>query len=429
MWFLGLAASAGVVAIVEVDGDTTRLVRAVQVDSPGRAADWAPIPRNDPRIRSFLGADGGEAVRLERATFRVRLPDGAVPADLPRAVEAAQRLHNDAPPAERLDLLVLAEGYTEAERAAFEADADALLAGLLATSPFDRHGDLLNVWRAFGPSAESGASKDTRFEQVTRDTALSCTYGCGGADRIICCDDDAVLAAADASLPEADAIFVLVNDDEYGGAGSFTYSVSFTGPDWIPVAVHELGHVLGELYDEYDYGFDAGAYGVNCAPLPPFLPWDAWLDEPGMGAWPGCTYSNLFRPTDSGCRMRELDGPFCPVCREALVRALHAHLPPLLEAPATAAPGEAVTVGSYAGTTVEWSVDGEPFATGATATLPTCGAVTVTATVGSEWVRSDPDGVMSASQRWDLGPCPRACDTAPGPSWLAVLLLPLARRR
>ncbi|MEZ4319244.1 MAG: M64 family metallopeptidase [Myxococcota bacterium] len=421
MWFSLLCAFAGVVTTVELDDGSARVVRAVRTSSPARATGWG-VPAHDPRLRSF----DGEAVTVERALFRVRVPDGSVLADLPRAAPTAERVHGGAPSTDRLDLLVLAEGYTAEQSAEFAADTEALVAELLRTEPYDRYGHLLNVWRSAVVSDESGASKDTRFETVSVDTALSCTYGCGGADRIVCCDDDAVFAAVDEALPDADAVFVLVNDDEYGGAGAFTYGVSYTGPDWLPVAVHELGHVLGELYDEYDYGYASAGYAPNCAPFPAFVPWNEWLGEPGIGAFERCTYTNLYRPTESGCRMRELDGPFCPICREALVRSLVAHLPPLLVAPAEVAPGSSVSVEAAADATVEWRADDAVFATGLTATLPTCGTITVTARVASDWVRDDPEQVTSDTRSWDLGACPRTCSVQPT---AAVPVLSFARRR
>ncbi len=389
-----------------------------------------------PGARSLLTPDGG--IAIDRPPVRVR-EDSACPGPLVlRSAPAAERIVGSGPREARLDLLVLGDGYTEADASAFQADTDALIAALLATEPFQTHGSALDVWRSQPVSVDSGVSKDTRFETVERDTALSCTYGCGGADRIVCCDDAAVLEAAEAALPDADALFVLVNDDDYGGAGSPVYSVSFTGPDFEPVGVHELGHVLGDLYDEYTYGFDAGGFGPNCAVSPAFLPWDPWIGESGVSWFEGCTYDSLFRPTEEGCLMRELEGDFCPVCAEALTRTLLADAPVLVDVPADPAPGSTVSVGvsseDLAETQVIWTVDGEPFAEGPTATLPACGTVEIRASWTSAFVRSDPDQLLTDTHRIALEPCSSGCDVLGGlHSWPAtgslVGLCLLANRR
>src|SRR5262249_43247171 len=49
-------------------------------------------------------------------------------------------------PADKVDFLVLCDGYTAAERSKFERDARRLLDVLFSTSPFKEHKNDFNVW-------------------------------------------------------------------------------------------------------------------------------------------------------------------------------------------------------------------------------------------------------------------------------------------
>ena len=148
-------------------------------------------------------------------------------------------------------------------------------------------------------SAESGASHYESTPQVIRDTAYNCYYGCAGIDRLICCNDSEVVAEVNALIPEADGIMVLVNDPVYGGSGGFTYATSYTeGETGEMVASHELGHSLIGLWDEYDYGYNAGYNGgPNCSAEGDGSAWAHWLDKGEVDAFlPVHTETCIVRP-------------------------------------------------------------------------------------------------------------------------------------
>ena len=62
-------------------------------------------------------------------------------------------------PASKVDLLILGDGYTAAERTKFEKDARRLVDILFATSPFKERKADFNVWGLCPPAAESGISR------------------------------------------------------------------------------------------------------------------------------------------------------------------------------------------------------------------------------------------------------------------------------
>jgi hypothetical protein len=68
-------------------------------------------------------------------------------------------LEKNGDPADKVDLLLLGDGYTAAERKKFEADSKRLLAVLFATSPFKERRKDFNVWGLVPAAAQSGISR------------------------------------------------------------------------------------------------------------------------------------------------------------------------------------------------------------------------------------------------------------------------------
>lgn len=133
---------------------------------------------------------------------------------------------------------------------------------------------------------------------------------------------------------------MIVNDAQYGGGG-IEFGVGYNGRSLARVLVHELGHSLGGLCDEYEDG------GLPAPSLvePPFpnatietslanLKWRHLVtpgsalpsDEEaqgGIGLFEGALYNpnGIFRPK-AWCKMRDDSMPFCQVCSEVLARRI-----------------------------------------------------------------------------------------------------------
>ena len=84
------------------------------------------------------------------------------------------KLHERGDPAEKLDLLILGDGYTAAERGKFERDARRLMGVLFATSPFKERENDINVWGLVPPSTDSGISSPS--QKIYRRTAFGTSY-------------------------------------------------------------------------------------------------------------------------------------------------------------------------------------------------------------------------------------------------------------
>ena len=87
---------------------------------------------------------------------RVRRPLGRLPG---RASGPCRRA---APPREKVDLLLLGDGYTAAEMDKWHADAKRLTETLFAETPFKQRRADFNVWAIDAPADESGVSRPSR---------------------------------------------------------------------------------------------------------------------------------------------------------------------------------------------------------------------------------------------------------------------------
>lgn len=73
--------------------------------------------------------------------------------------------------ADKLDVVIIGDGYTAAEQADFHADARATLQQVSAVAPYHAYRGLFNVWAVDAVSNDSGVSGDPT-RSVVKDTAL-----------------------------------------------------------------------------------------------------------------------------------------------------------------------------------------------------------------------------------------------------------------
>jgi IgA peptidase M64/peptidase M64-like protein len=159
-------------------------------------------------------------------------------------------LQKSGEPAKKVDLLIMADGYTISERSKFVKDARRLLDILFSTSPYKEHREDFNVWGLCPASAESGISRPSTG--VHRRTPLGTSYDAFGSERYVLTFDNRALRDA-ASYAPYEFIEILVNGDTYGGGGIFNlYATVASDSMWSPyVFVHEFGHHFAGLADEY----------------------------------------------------------------------------------------------------------------------------------------------------------------------------------
>ncbi len=153
-------------------------------------------------------------------------------------------------PADKVDLLLMGDGYTAAEMDKWHADARRLTDILFAASPFKEHKADFNVWALDTPADESGVSRPS--DGVYRHSPLGTAYDAFGSERYVLALQNRRLREAAAAAPY-EFIEIVVNDRKYGGGGIHNlYATVSADNAFTPyVFVHEFGHHFAGLADEY----------------------------------------------------------------------------------------------------------------------------------------------------------------------------------
>ena len=255
----------------------------------------------------------------------------------------ARKLQYSGDPATKVDIVLLAEGYTEGEQEKFMKDAERFKNYLLSWAPFDKMKDRFNFWVIPVVSLESGT--DIPGKGVWKNTAFDSHFYTFGTERYINTVNNKAVRDAAANAPY-DQIYILTNSPKYGGAGIFNFysicTADHKNSDF--VFCHEFGHAFAGLADEY-YTSDvsvADFYNLNYEPWEPNITtlvdfskkWksmvkqgtpiptpDTEANENLVGAFEGAGYvaKGVYRPKHD-CSMKSIrNNDFCPVCSKAII--------------------------------------------------------------------------------------------------------------
>jgi hypothetical protein len=192
------------------------------------------------------------------------------------------KIHEAGDPAQKLDLLILGDGYTAAERGKFERDARRLVRVLFDTSPFRERQRDINVWGLSPAAAQSGVSRPS--QHIYRRSPIGATYDAFDSERYILTFENRAFRDIASNAPY-DVVEILTNSATYGGGGIFgLYSTVAADSVWAPyIFVHEFGHHIAALADEY-YTSDV-AYLPAADRIEPWEPNVSALLDPQALKW------------------------------------------------------------------------------------------------------------------------------------------------
>lgn len=296
----------------------------------------------------------------------------------------------------RINIVTVGDGYLSTQQATYNTHVTNAVTQLFAYEPFKTYQNYFQVFRVNVISTVQGVSGDPT-SNITRSTPLSMRYWCSGIERLLCVNVSACYSYAANAPQPFDQILAVANSTKYGGAGYPSNEVGTYagGNSSAPlIAIHELGHSLGDLADEYDYGgpttYSGGElWEANSSILTATQmnaqqkKWFRWLNESRtgfdgpVGTYEGSSYSQLgvYRPSPNSM-MRALGPNFNLPSAEQLIKSVYNVVKPIDGPPSPTTqtvlgPASSVSVTLMQTVnnplSVQWLLDGDPIpgATGA----------------------------------------------------------------
>jgi hypothetical protein len=185
------------------------------------------------------------------------------------ALPGAWAVMKNGEPRDKVDLLLLGDGYTAAEMDKWHKDARRVADTLFSVSPFKERRVDFNVWAVDIPADQSGVTQPQ--DGIYRRAPLGAAYGAFGSERYILTFENRRMREAAMAAPY-DVMEIVTNSRKYGGGGIFNlYATVAADNAWSPyVLVHEFGHHFAGLADEYYTS--AVAYASSAARPEPWEP-------------------------------------------------------------------------------------------------------------------------------------------------------------
>ncbi|MCI7124482.1 MAG: M64 family metallopeptidase [Clostridia bacterium] len=254
--------------------------------------------------------------------------ENSVPDEKPMLVYGDEKLADK----DAFVLLMCGDGFTAEEQDKFYSESKKVAEYVMKTSPWDECKDIIKIYAKGVISKESGARADKAKNQEeadadTRDTYFKTSFWTGGMQRLLAVGSEGSARVKEIKkqfLPESDFEVIVVNSDTYGGSGG-SICIASLNNESLEMMLHELGHTVANLADEY---FAGASYAREYANMtaesnPENVKWKRFIGKNGVGVY---EYDNggdgWYRPHEN-CKMRFLGKQyaFCEVCKEELRRA------------------------------------------------------------------------------------------------------------
>ena len=245
-----------------------------------------------------------------------------------------------------VDIVILPEGYTQAEMGKFIKDCDFFVKSMFSYAPYDRYRESFNIRGVMAPSAESGCTMPG--DHIYKNTVMHFSFWTFDSERYCMSTDNRDIRNLAGQVPY-DQIYILVNTEKYGGGGIYNFYCSSASSNGFSsdVISHEFGHGFAGLADEYyndETGYDH-MYNLVLEPWEPNITtlvdfsnkWGDMLNkktpvptprepkfEQTIGVFEGGGYEpkGMYSP-HMDCLMKTFKGhDVCPVCQRAIERMI-----------------------------------------------------------------------------------------------------------
>lgn len=303
-----------------------------------------PCPRHDVRIELYSRDKKGNFTH--RFTYNANMSRY----DITHELRMEYPLYEAAvtgPAAERVDVVILPEGYTAEEMGQFLKDCKQFTTDMLTYAPYSENRDKFNIWAILAPSPESGT--DIPGDSIWKRTLLNTRFYTFDSERYLMTTDNKSVRDMAANAPY-DQIYILVNTTKYGGGAIYNhYNVSVNSNRYAAkILTHEFGHGFAGLADEYyddSTGYDDPMYDTTVEPWEPNITtlvnfetkWKHLLNKKTpiptpateknrakLGVYEGGGYmtKGVYRPRID-CLMHTFKGDiFCGACDEAIQKMI-----------------------------------------------------------------------------------------------------------
>jgi hypothetical protein len=270
-----------------------------------------------------------------------------------------EKLHESGPPARRIDVSVMGDGFQiDPKQQEMQREWAVLCLSVLeAEYAYAEYKDYFNYYFVRLVSKDQGvdevlseAQQREREERARKrkkvkalkefSTALDCKAA--GPQRQVMSDHGLVyewLAYANGDMPGCGDDGLVIAFARFGelGMAELGNGLANCGQPSKSVTVHEFGHAFVGLLDEYAVNPNEPGYpirAINATTDPNDLPWQHFIDKKVKGVdkvLGGATYQKgVWRPAVT-CAMNSAGsgGAYCPVCREAAILRIYATVNPI----------------------------------------------------------------------------------------------------
>ncbi|MDD4847193.1 MAG: M64 family metallopeptidase [Bacteroidales bacterium] len=269
-----------------------------------------------------------------------------------RHVYPVYEVESNGNPNEKVDIVIIPDGYTESEMNQFMKDCDFFRDEFFKYEPYSSYRDRFNIHAVMAPSKESGA--DLPGENIWKNTLIDCSFWTFDSERYLMTTDNKTMRDVAANAP-CDQIYILVNHQKYGGGGIFNHYCTGINHNESAgkIIVHEFGHGFAGLGDEYVGNAEYNDfYNLKLEPADPNVTtlvdfeskWKDLVDpqtpiptpatpqyKNQIGVFEGAGYmkEGIYRPKQD-CLMNHFRcEEFCPVCQRAIIKMIDFYTVPV----------------------------------------------------------------------------------------------------